>query len=99
MMRLLAVTVLFGLLALRAEGFRMPRQVKEEEPGPFSMFTNTIKSYYSNMVDKINDCMDTIKGLKIDEKIKNLYTETSTIFVTYNGILQDQLYHVVYAPQ
>ncbi|XP_061633639.1 apolipoprotein C-II [Phyllopteryx taeniolatus] len=98
-MKLLVVTVLLGLLAVSVEGFRMPRQVEEEEQGPLTTFTNGIKSYYSDVVNTVHDYVDTIKGLKIEEKIKNLYTETSTIVSTYSGIFQDQLYHVFYAQQ
>ncbi|XP_061531610.1 apolipoprotein C-II [Phycodurus eques] len=98
-MKLLVVTVLLGLLVVSAEGFRMPRQVEEEEQGLLTTFTNGIKSYYSDVVNTVHDYVDTVKGLKIEEKIKNLYTETSTIVSTYSGIFHDQLYHVFYAQQ
>uniref|UniRef100_A0A3Q2YRQ0 Apolipoprotein C-II n=1 Tax=Hippocampus comes TaxID=109280 RepID=A0A3Q2YRQ0_HIPCM len=94
MNKLLVVTVLFALLAVSAEGFRMPRQAKDEERGPLTTFCNTIKSYYSEAVDTITDYVETVKGLKLEEKVKNFYTETTTILSTYNSILQDQLYYL-----
>ncbi|XP_057691258.1 apolipoprotein C-II [Corythoichthys intestinalis] len=99
MNKLLVFTVLLALLAVSTEGLRMPRQVDDEAQGPLTMISETIKSYYSNAVDKVNDYIDTIKGLKIEEKVTNLYAETTTILGTYIGIFQDQLYHRFYTQQ
>ncbi|XP_049587808.1 apolipoprotein C-II [Syngnathus scovelli] len=94
MNKLLVVFVLLAVLALSAEGFRMPRQAEDEEQGTLTMFSNTIKSYYSDAVNTISDYVETIKGLKVEEKVRNLYAETTTILSTYNSIVQDQLYHL-----
>ncbi|XP_015227361.1 apolipoprotein C-II [Cyprinodon tularosa] len=92
MNKLLVVSVLIALLALSTEGFRLPRQVDEEE-GTLSKISEAIKSYYGSALDTVNGYVDTIKGLKIEEKAKNLYSETSTVVSTYAGIMQDQIYH------
>ncbi|XP_077455091.1 apolipoprotein C-II [Stigmatopora argus] len=99
MNKFLVLTVLLSLLAVSTEGFRMPRQVTDEEQGPLTMISEKIKSYYSNAVDTVNSYVDAIKGLKIEQKAKNLYTDTTTILGTYSGIFQDQLYHLVYNQQ
>nr|XP_057909408.1 apolipoprotein C-II [Doryrhamphus excisus] len=96
MNKLLLVTVLLALLAISVESFRMPRQA-EEDQGTLTMISDTIKSYYNNVVNTASDYMETLKNLKIEEKVNNLYTETTTILSTYNGILQDQLYHLFYS--
>ncbi|CAK6959081.1 apolipoprotein C-II [Scomber scombrus] len=98
MNKLLVITVLVALLALSAESFRVPRQA-EEEQGTLSKITDTIKSYYSGAVNTASGYLDDIKGLKLEEKAVNLYTDTTTVVSTYAGIMQDQLYHIFYAQQ
>ncbi|XP_032411944.1 apolipoprotein C-II [Xiphophorus hellerii] len=92
MNKLLVVTVLVALLAISADSFRLRRQVEEEE-GTLTKISGAVKSYYNSAVDTVNGYVDNIKGLKLQEKAKNLYTETSTVVSTYAGIFQDQLYH------
>ncbi|XP_077432748.1 apolipoprotein C-II [Vanacampus margaritifer] len=98
MNKLLVVAVLLALLAVSAESFRMPRQAKDEE-GPLTQLCNTVKSYYSGAVNTVSDYVETIKGFKLEEKAKNLYTDTTTILSTYNSILQDQIYHLLTSKQ
>ncbi|XP_012737209.2 apolipoprotein C-II [Fundulus heteroclitus] len=92
MNKLLAVSVLIALLALSAESFRLARQAEEEE-GTLTKISGAVKSYYDSAVDTVSGYVDSIKGLKLEEKAKNLYSETSTVVSTYAGIVQDQLYH------
>ncbi|XP_061802511.1 apolipoprotein C-II [Nerophis lumbriciformis] len=96
MNKLLVVTVLFALLAISAESFRMPRQAEDEDQGTLTMISGKVKSCYNNVINTASDYMESIKGLKLDEKIKDFYTETSTVLSTYNGIFQDQVYHLFY---
>ncbi|XP_073341239.1 apolipoprotein C-II [Pagrus major] len=98
MNKLLVITVLVGLLALSTESFRMPRQVEEEE-GTMSKITGTIKSYYDSAVNTASDYIESIKGLKLEEKAVNLYTDTAEVASTYAAIMQDQLYHIIYSQQ
>ncbi|XP_030250521.1 apolipoprotein C-II [Sparus aurata] len=93
MNKLLVITVLVGLLALSADSFRMPRQVEEEE-GTISKITGTIRSYYDSAVNTATEYIESIKGLKLEEKAKNLYADTTEVASTYAGIMQDQLYHI-----
>ncbi|TDH11557.1 hypothetical protein EPR50_G00062030, partial [Perca flavescens] len=95
MNKLLVITVLVALLALSTESFRMPRQA-EEEQGTLTKITGTIRSYYDNVVDVASGYVDSIKGLKLEEKAKHLYTDTTTVVSTYAGILHDQVYHIFY---
>uniref|UniRef100_A0A669D087 Apolipoprotein C-II n=2 Tax=Oreochromis niloticus TaxID=8128 RepID=A0A669D087_ORENI len=94
MNKLLVITVVVALFALSAESFRVPRQVDEEEQGTITKITDTVKSYYAGAVNTASEYLEQIKGLKLEEKAKNLYTETSNIMSTYLGIAQDQLYHI-----
>ncbi|XP_031587406.1 apolipoprotein C-II [Oreochromis aureus] len=94
MNKLLVITVVVALFALSAESFRVPRQVDEEEQGTITKITDTVKSYYTGAVSTASEYLEQIKGLKLEEKAKNLYTETSNIMSTYLGIAQDQLYHI-----
>ncbi|KAM9353517.1 apolipoprotein C-II [Symphorus nematophorus] len=96
MNKLLVITVLVALLALSGESFRVPRQV-EEEQGTLTKITDTLRSYYDSTLDTASGYLESIKGLKLEEKAKNLYTESATAVSTYCGILQDQLYHIFYA--
>ncbi|XP_072250032.1 apolipoprotein C-II [Leuresthes tenuis] len=98
MNKLLVITVLVAFLALSAESFRMPRQAEEEE-GTLSKITEAVKSYYDGAIGTVSGYMESIKGLKLEEKAKNLYTDTSTVVSTYAGIMQDQLYHIFYKEQ
>ncbi|XP_026226059.1 apolipoprotein C-II [Anabas testudineus] len=98
MNKLLPVTVLVVLLALSAESFRVPRQV-EEEQGVLGKLTDTVKSYYDSAVNTASGYVETIKSLKLDEKAKDIYTDTTTVLSTYTGILQDQVYHILYPQQ
>ncbi|CAN9513800.1 unnamed protein product [Ophioblennius macclurei] len=95
MNKLLVITVLSALLALNVEGFRMPRQV-DEERGTITKLTDSIKSYYNSAVDTASEYVESIKGLKIEEKIKNIYADTTSVAGTYFGIMQDQLVHLFY---
>uniref|UniRef100_A0A1A7WV35 Apolipoprotein C-II n=2 Tax=Iconisemion striatum TaxID=60296 RepID=A0A1A7WV35_9TELE len=92
MNKLLVVAVLVAFLALSVESFRVPRQAEEEE-GTLTKITGTVKSYYDSAVNTVSGYVDSIKGLKLEEKAKNLYDETTTVLGTYAGIAQDQLYH------
>merc|ERR1711915_680267 len=98
MNKLLVVTVLVALLALSAESFRVPRQT-EEEQGTLTKITEKLRAFYDSSVDTASGYLDSIKGLKLEEKAKNLYTETSTVLTTYTGILQDQICHILYSQQ
>ncbi|KAL6109787.1 uncharacterized protein ACO6RY_12842 [Pungitius sinensis] len=96
MNKLLVLAVLVALLALSAESFRVPRQVDEEEAGALSKITGTFRSYYDTAVNAASGYLDTIKGLKLEEKAKNIYSDTTTVVSTYAGIAHDQLYHIFY---
>ncbi|KAM9798390.1 apolipoprotein C-II [Neosynchiropus ocellatus] len=100
MNKLLVITVLVTLLAINAESFRLARQAEEVEvQGPLTRFSNAFKSTYSNAVDTVSGYVESIKGLKLEEKAKNFYADTTTVLGTYAGIFQDQMYHYVYAQQ
>ncbi|XP_037642010.1 apolipoprotein C-II [Sebastes umbrosus] len=96
MNKLLVITVLVAVLALSAESFRMPRQVDDEQQGTITKLTGTIRSYYDNAVNTASGYLEDIKGLKLEEKAKNLYDDTTTVLSTYAGIANDQLYHYFY---
>ncbi|XP_026173152.1 apolipoprotein C-II [Mastacembelus armatus] len=95
MNKLLVITVLVALFALSAESFRLPRQA-QEEAGTLSKITDTVKSYYDTAVNTASEYLESIKGLKLEEKAKDLYTDTSSAVSTYFGIMQDQIYHIFY---
>ncbi|XP_049439226.1 apolipoprotein C-II [Epinephelus fuscoguttatus] len=100
MNKLLVITVLVALLSLSAESFRMPRQAEaveeEEEVGTLTKVSGTIKSYYNDAVNTASGYLDSIRGLKIEEKAKNFYTEATSVITTYAGIFNDQIYHMLY---
>ncbi|XP_040900679.1 apolipoprotein C-II [Toxotes jaculatrix] len=98
MNKLLIITVLVALLAFSAESFRVPRQAEEEE-GTLTKITSKVKSLYDSTVDTANGYLESIRGLKLEEKAKNLYSDTTTVLSTYAGIVQDQMYHIFYAQQ
>ncbi|XP_044064684.1 apolipoprotein C-II [Siniperca chuatsi] len=98
MNKLLVITVLVALLALSTESFRVPRQI-EEEQGTLTKITDSVRSYYDSAVNSASGYLESIKGLKLEEKAKNLYTDTTTVVSTYAGILQDQIYHIFYPQQ
>ncbi|KAG8009921.1 hypothetical protein GBF38_014001 [Nibea albiflora] len=96
MNKLLVITVLVALLALSAESFRVARQTDEAE-GTVAKVTNTVKSYYDSAVNAASGYLESIKGMKLEEKAKNLYDDTATVVSTYTGIFHDQLYHMFYS--
>ncbi|XP_022529959.1 apolipoprotein C-II [Astyanax mexicanus] len=96
MNKLIAITVLVTVLALGTEGFRVPRQAEEEEKGTVATVIDTLKSYYDKSLTTAGGYIEGIKDLKLEEKAKNLYSETTKAVRTYAGIFQDQLYHIVY---
>uniref|UniRef100_A0A672FCP8 Apolipoprotein C-II n=1 Tax=Salarias fasciatus TaxID=181472 RepID=A0A672FCP8_SALFA len=95
MNKLLVVTVLAALLVFNVEGFRLTRQA-DEEKGTFTRFTDGIKSYYNTVVNTASDYVESIRGMKLEEKFTNLYVDTKEAAITYGSIFQDQLYHIVY---
>ncbi|XP_035019959.1 apolipoprotein C-II [Hippoglossus stenolepis] len=96
MMKLLVVAVLVALLALSAEGFRVTRQVEEEE-GTLTKITDKVKSLYQDTVSTASGYLESIRGMKLEEKAKNIYLDTSMVVSTYANIAHDQLYHFFYA--
>ncbi|CAF95500.1 unnamed protein product [Tetraodon nigroviridis] len=98
MNKLLVCTVLLALLAVGVESFRVPRQTDEEQ-GTITKITDAFRTYYNKAVDTASGYLEKIRGLKIEEKATNLYTETKTVVRTYAEIFQDQLYHALYAHQ
>ncbi|KAM6910164.1 apolipoprotein C-II [Xenentodon cancila] len=96
MNKLLAISVLVALLALSAESFRVPRQTEDEE-GTLTKISTSFKSYYDGAVNTVSGYMESIKELNLEEKAKNLYTDTTAAVSTYAGIVQDQLYHIFYS--
>ncbi|XP_034467315.1 apolipoprotein C-II [Hippoglossus hippoglossus] len=98
MMKLLVVAVLVALLALSAEGFRVTRQVEEEE-GTLTKITDKVKSLYQDTISTASGYLESIRGMKLEEKAKNIYLDTSMVVSTYANIAHDQLYHFFYAQQ
>ncbi|KAL3059773.1 hypothetical protein OYC64_014383 [Pagothenia borchgrevinki] len=109
MNKLLVITVLVALLAPNAESFRVKRQAEDtegvveevvpevvEEQGSLAKFTDSVKTYYSDAVNTASEYLENIKGMKLEEKAKTLYTETTNVVTTYAGIMQDQIYHGLY---
>ncbi|KAK0150804.1 Apolipoprotein C-II [Merluccius polli] len=93
MNKLLIIAVMVTLLALSAESSRMPRQAVEEERGTMTKITDSIRSYYDDSITTANGYIESIKGMKMEEKAMNMFEETSKAVSTYATILQDQLYH------
>ncbi|XP_064155661.1 apolipoprotein C-II [Anguilla rostrata] len=70
-----------------------------EEAGPLTYVTDTIRNVWDKTVDTAGTWIETVKGLKLEEKAKALYDETTSAIHTYAGILQDQAYHLIYPSQ
>ncbi|CAL8359277.1 unnamed protein product [Arctogadus glacialis] len=99
MNKTLIIAVMVTLLALSAESFRMPRQAVEEEAGSLTKITDTIKSYYDGSVNTASGYIDDIRGMKLEEKVKSIYEDTTLVVSTYFGIVQDQMYFILYPQQ
>jgi len=67
--------------------------------GPVTKITDGIQHYYAQGVDTVNGYIEGIKGLKLEEKAKNLYDESVKAGNTYYGIIYDQVYHAMYPQQ
>jgi len=74
-------------------------QVSEGAKGPVTRVTEGIQHYYAQGVDTVNGYIESIKGLKLEEKAKNLYDESVKAGNTYYGIIYDQVYHAMYPQQ
>ncbi|XP_035496472.1 apolipoprotein C-II isoform X2 [Scophthalmus maximus] len=98
MKKLLVVTLLVALLALSAESFRVTRQTDEEQ-GTLARLTEKVKSIYQGTVNTASEYLENIRGLKLEEKAKNLYTDATKIAGTYSGIIEDQIYYFFYSQQ
>ncbi|KAM9488422.1 apolipoprotein C-II [Clarias gariepinus] len=98
MNKLLFVSVLITVFVLGAESFRVPRQAPEEEEqnGPVTYLLDQLRGYYDYSLKVAGSVVESIKELKLEEKAKNVYSETTGAARTYLGIAQDQLYHMVY---
>ncbi|XP_076136057.1 apolipoprotein C-II-like [Alosa pseudoharengus] len=96
MRKLLVCAVLIALLAIGAESSRVARQAEEEgDQGTAARVMNTLRSYYDQSLNTASGYLEDIRELKLEEKAKNLYVETTTAVRTYAGVVQDQLYHMV----
>ncbi|XP_062847965.1 apolipoprotein C-II [Trichomycterus rosablanca] len=96
MQKVLIFTLLITALSLGAESFRVPREAEEEEQATVTTVLDTLRSYYDQSVNTASSYYDSLKDLKLEEKAKNLYDETTQAVRTYAGIFQDQLYHMIY---
>ncbi|XP_071251205.1 apolipoprotein C-II-like [Salvelinus alpinus] len=109
MNKILIITVLVTLLGLSAQGLRLPRQAEgtPEEPvadvaeadgeqGTLEKLTSAAKSYYETSISTASSWLDSIDGVKLKEKAKNALSDTTVAVITYAGILQDQVYHILY---
>merc|ERR1739838_848589 len=74
-------------------------EVVAEEAGTMTKMTNAVKYYYSGSVDTATSYLDSIRGLKLEEKAMNLYEDTSSAMATYAGIMKDQTYHLFWPSQ
>ncbi|XP_042564965.1 apolipoprotein C-II [Clupea harengus] len=93
MRNLLVIAVLIALCTVGAESFRVRRQDTEEE-GTMTLVMDSLKGYYDTTITTASGYLDNLKGMRLEEKAKNLFEETTTAVKTYGGILQDQLYHL-----
>ncbi|XP_045064681.1 apolipoprotein C-II-like [Coregonus clupeaformis] len=66
------------------------------EQGTLGKLASAIKNYYETSVNTATGWLENIKGLKLQEKAKNAYIDTTTAVSTYSGILQDQVYHILH---
>uniref|UniRef100_A0A4W5PVE8 Apolipoprotein C-II n=1 Tax=Hucho hucho TaxID=62062 RepID=A0A4W5PVE8_9TELE len=110
MNKLLVITVLVTLLGLSAQGLRLPRQAEEGTPkepvadvaeadgeqGTLEKLTSAVKSYYETSISTATSWLASINGMKLKEKAKNALIDTGIAVSTYSGILQDQIYHILY---
>ncbi|KAM6968093.1 apolipoprotein C-II [Aplochiton taeniatus] len=69
---------------------------EEQAPGTLARITDSVKSYYDHSVNTATGYLDNIRGLKLEEKAKNMYDDTTRAVTTYFGIMQDQVYHIFY---
>uniref|UniRef100_A0AAY5KNP1 Apolipoprotein C-II n=1 Tax=Esox lucius TaxID=8010 RepID=A0AAY5KNP1_ESOLU len=84
-----------------AHGFRLPRDAEEgdlevAEQGTLGKLNSVVKQYYETSINKAAGWLEVIKDLKLEEKAKNAYADTTTVVGTYAGIFQDQVYHLFY---
>ncbi|XP_062393738.1 skin secretory protein xP2-like [Sardina pilchardus] len=63
--------------------------------GTVARVMNSLRSYYDTAINTASGYLEAIRGLKLEEKAKNLYVETTTAVRTYAGVMQDQLYHMI----
>merc|ERR1712126_108298 len=96
MNKLVIAALAVTLLALSVESSRLPRQVPAEEKGTLAGITDYVSSYYDESINTLSSYIDSIRGLKLEEKVKNIYDETSKVVGTYAGIAQDQFYYLLY---
>ncbi|XP_036393853.1 apolipoprotein C-II [Megalops cyprinoides] len=68
-----------------------------EGPGPFTMAFDAIRHAWDTSVDTAHGWLETVRGLKLEEKAKSLYEDTANAVTTYSGILHDQMYHLIYS--
>ncbi|XP_028837467.1 apolipoprotein C-II [Denticeps clupeoides] len=97
MKKLLVAAILIGLfsIALAVESFTLSQAEDEEPYGMVGQLWDSLKSYYDSTVNSASGYIQTVKDLKLNEKARNLYDETTAAVTTYAGILQDQIYHIV----
>lgn len=57
------------LFCADAESFRLAREA-EEEQGTITKVTDIVKSYYDSAINTASGYLESIKGLKLEEKAK-----------------------------
>lgn len=57
-----------GLFCADAESFRVPRQAEEEQS--LTKITNVFRSYYDSALNTASGYLESVKGLKLEEKAK-----------------------------
>ncbi|KAJ8388872.1 hypothetical protein AAFF_G00126280 [Aldrovandia affinis] len=70
---------------------------EHEAAGPLTVVTEAVRAAWEKSVDTATSFIESVKGWRLEEKAKSLYDETANAVNTYSGILQDQVYHLIYA--
>ncbi|KAK6469752.1 apolipoprotein C-II-like isoform X1 [Huso huso] len=95
-MKLITVAVLLAVFCYGVESFRLQKRDAEPTAPPSAwgnVVTDTLWDYWGKGTALASGWIEDVKSWKVDEKVRNLYTESATAIETYTGILKDQIYH------
>ncbi|XP_040183395.1 apolipoprotein C-II-like [Rana temporaria] len=92
--QVVAISLLVALLSSGIESYRVHKREAEEEPGILEKAQGFFQTAYSSISSVAEGVYDKVKETGVQDKIMEIYDQTTEKVKIYYGVLSDQVYHL-----